>query len=135
MAATTAASTIPATTNNALKYMSSIFDPKGDLPVLDIGQRAGETGYFEFIQASEMTYPLMKGQDLFGRHFFCMKAHGQVQTFFQRFMQFHGCWADSGSLVQFTDYLIDGNIINQKAMEKVVAFVTKLRSASAVQTK
>ncbi len=129
MTVTAASTKVPEFTANALEYMTSLFDPAGNLPKLDIGQRTGETEYIDFILAEEMSHPMMKGTDRFGRHFFCMKSGGRVHTFFQRCSDSTASWTDAGSLVSFGDYLIDAGFIRQKSMEKVIALVTKFRSS------
>lgn len=40
---------------------------------LDLGLRGGTTDYIDFIQYNEVIYPLMKGIDMFGRHFVVIK--------------------------------------------------------------
>lgn len=67
------------------------------LPVLDIGDRIGDTGYLDFIQPEHMPHSVMRGTDSVGRPFISLKIRsnsprepdGQdpfVITFFQRFI-------------------------------------------------
>lgn len=65
-----------------------------DCPILDIGQRQGNTYYIDFIKFEEVTSPIMKGIDKFSRPFIVIKVNGKLtdgsniqlfQTFFQRY--------------------------------------------------
>lgn len=46
-----------------------------DIPILDIGQRVGWTGYIDFIQSADMTHPLMRGVDHYMRPFLAIKVN------------------------------------------------------------
>ena len=43
------------------------------IPIQDIGRREGSTGYIDFLKWEEVTEPVMKGMDLFGRRFVVIK--------------------------------------------------------------
>jgi hypothetical protein len=85
-------------------FDNQLYDNISD--ILDISDRQGWTGYIDFIKADEMTAPIMKGVDINGRNFLCLKVKGEVyydtnthtfeyfQTFFQRYsddMLWMGC--------------------------------------------
>lgn len=65
------------------------------LPVLDIGDRTGGTGYLDFLQPNDLTHSVMRGADAGGRPFISLKlnvpsqsrhpSYQTVITFFQRF--------------------------------------------------
>ena len=67
------------------------------LPVLDIGDRSNErTSHIDFIRTNEITAPVMRGRDKFGREFFTIRATRGIsrrsyQVFFQREVV-GGCW-------------------------------------------
>lgn len=67
-----------------------------NLPILDIGDSIGPTGYIDFIPLKEITHPVMKGQDFFKRKFIVLKAIVDnklcVQTFFQRYSDNTELW-------------------------------------------
>ncbi len=46
-----------------------------DIPILDLGQRVGWTGYIDFIQSADMTHPIMKGVDHYMRPFLAIKVN------------------------------------------------------------
>ena len=60
-----------------------------DLPVLDIGDKKGHTGYIDFIQVKDMSHSAMQGIDAYGRFFIALKYSDhetqRVGTFFQRY--------------------------------------------------
>ena len=75
-----------------------------DVHVLDIGSREGFTDYIDFIREDELTHPIMKGCDKYGRYFVVVKfivsvetknkkkeIRKFVQTFFQRYTGSR-CW-------------------------------------------
>ena len=47
---------------------------KKDLPILDIGDRVGSTGYIDIIKNNEIIYPVMKGKDYINRPFIVIKC-------------------------------------------------------------
>lgn len=49
-----------------------------DVPILNIGNRVGHTGYIDFILEKEVQYPIMKGKDCFGRSFIVLKLNGVI---------------------------------------------------------
>lgn len=72
--------------------MDSLWDSL-DCPVLDIGDRRGDTDYIDFIHVNELSHPITKGIDCLNRKFFCLQftitheghSKTQYQTFFQRY--------------------------------------------------
>lgn len=76
-----------------------------NLPVLDIGDRIGLTGYIDFIRNDDMQYPVMKGRDRFNRPFIAIKVAKRLKTtpdelptfsvgtFFQRYSDNKRDWA------------------------------------------
>jgi len=71
-------------------------EPFRNLPVLDIGDRVGFTGYIDFIKPKDMVAPMMTGRDIHGRRFIavCVDIYGKdnkeylgsgVGTFFERY--------------------------------------------------
>lgn len=73
------------------------------LSVLDIGNRMGSTGYIDFLQTGDLTAPIMRGQDRYGRPFISIKLRDRasrlesVITFFQRYDE-GGRWSYGGEL-------------------------------------
>lgn len=71
------------------------------LPVLDIGNKVGDTGYIDFIKAADMEHPVMRGKDMYGRPFIAIKVKAEgrcpfrevVGTFFQRYDDCKFSWA------------------------------------------
>tara|TARA_B100000575_G_scaffold187123_1_gene150734 strand:+ start:66 stop:599 length:534 start_codon:yes stop_codon:yes gene_type:complete len=59
------------------------------LPILDIGNRVGQTDYIDFIKWDEVIHPVMRGRDIYSRHFIVIKMiidnKKIMQTFFQRY--------------------------------------------------
>ena len=59
------------------------------LPVLNIGDAYGQTGYIDFIRPDMMSHRVMRGIDHYGRAFISIRfkqfAHTDVLTLFQRF--------------------------------------------------
>ena len=67
-----------------------------DLPMLDLGEKVGFTGYIDFIRPNDMISPMMVGRDVHGRRFIavCVDIYGKdnkeylgsgVGTFFERY--------------------------------------------------
>ena len=54
--------------------LNEIMEITTDFDVLDIGNRIGMTGYIDFIDINEITVPVMKGTDTYGRPFFTVCA-------------------------------------------------------------
>ena len=69
-------------------------------PVLDIGSRYGQTGYIDFINIKEVTSPIMRGVDNWGRKFIVFKLliDGKLvlQTLFQRYKDNLYLWKGCG---------------------------------------
>ena len=72
-------------------------DMLNNLPILDIGDKRGWTGYIDFIKAEDMEYPIMIGQDCHYRPFIAIKYKSNdvfmVGTFFQRYTDDSKSWA------------------------------------------
>lgn len=82
-----------------------------ELPILDLGQKNGATGYIDFIQASDLSHSVMRGIDMNNRPFVSIKFHVRpnpnssdinvqntkhyeaVGTFFQRYADNAELWA------------------------------------------
>ena len=72
-----------------------------NIPVLNIGKRQGGTEYIDFIHPKEVTFPVMKGIDIFRRPFIVVKFFVDykyicVQTFFQRYSNDKKLWVGCG---------------------------------------
>ena len=69
-------------------YLEKIHNKK-NIPILKTGRRVGATGYIDYINKKEITDPVMKGIDYYGRKFIVIKAIVDkkvcIQTFFQRY--------------------------------------------------
>lgn len=52
----------------------------GTLPVLDVGDKEGTTGYIDFITPKMMSAPIMRGTDRYGRPFFCFAVTSKVRS-------------------------------------------------------
>lgn len=84
------------------------------LPVLDLGEREGKTLYIDFIKEYEMTAPIMKFEDKFGRKGIAVRTEEGVQTFFHRYKQ-EATWSDAGRGISITGYFIDQGLVNKTA--------------------
>jgi hypothetical protein len=71
------------------------------LPILEIGNRTGATGYLDFLKIQDLPHPVMRGTDHAGRPFISVRLRsnrnqdrGQqfVVTFFQRYSDSGGRW-------------------------------------------
>lgn len=74
-------------------------------PILNIGDRVGETGYIDFIDANDFTEPFNKGYDVFGRKFISFRAIIEYEdgntretftTVFQRYRLDEFLWMGAG---------------------------------------
>ncbi len=99
---------------------------------LNIGSRVGGTQYIDFIKWEEVTEPMVKGYDCFGRKFIVLKfLLGDIkimQTFFQRYSHgdgWMGCGHATVNLMETPGYInkkqIDllHDVINNKVVEIV----------------
>lgn len=119
------------------------------LPVLDIGERMGDTGYIDFINPGEMKAPIMRGRDMNGREFFTLRvqqtlANGRVwemcQTFFQRYTHLAN-WSDGGTRFIFpVSHIIDdsgkiseGNLEAYKQLEELIKTGTLTKNTYVIQ--
>lgn len=74
-----------------------------EIPLLDLGSRQSEDGFIDFIVVEDMTSPIMKGEDVYGRPFVAVKLQTKntksgeqaevVGTFFQRYDNDFHTWA------------------------------------------
>ena len=60
-----------------------------NIPNYDVGNRNGQTDYIDYLKWEEITEPVMKGIDIFGRHFVVVKMKIDnklfMETYFQRY--------------------------------------------------
>ena len=74
------------------------------IPVLDIGTRQGSTGYIDFIKPDVMASRIMKGIDVFGRAFVCMRfiqsERSSVLTLFQRYRSGSLFWVTNNTTLR-----------------------------------
>ena len=60
-----------------------------NIPDYDVGNRNGQTDYIDYLKWDEITEPVMKGIDIFGRHFVVVKMKIDnklfMETYFQRY--------------------------------------------------
>lgn len=72
------------------------------IPVLDVSDRAGWTGYINFIRPDELSHPIMRGVDKVNRPFFVIRAENAktsdlvTVTYFQRYSDDIQTWAQGG---------------------------------------
>ena len=85
--------------------LESLYDEL-DVPILDIGDRQGDTDYIDFLTLDEVTEPVMKGIDKFSRKFIVVKfmvdEEKLMQTFFQRYTEgslWMGCGHSTRNLI------------------------------------
>ena len=74
-----------------------------DIPLLNLKGKWSDSGFIDFIKTEEMSNPIMKGEDIFGRPFVAVKVKTKnlktleemevVGTFFQRFDNDFHTWA------------------------------------------
>ena len=71
-----------------------------DIPVLDIGRRIGHTEYIDFLKWNEVKYPIMKGVDIYRRHFLVVKmivdGNKIMETYLQRYTGDNTNWMACG---------------------------------------
>ena len=86
--------------------LSNILTEAQTLPVLNIQQRTGLTGYIDFISINEIVSPVMTGLDVFHRPFITVCANmlydnnesvPTFTTFFQRYNDGSRIWMACGS--------------------------------------
>ena len=60
-----------------------------NIPNYDVGNRNGQTDYIDYLKWDEITEPVMKGIDIFSRHFVVVKIKIDnklfMETYFQRY--------------------------------------------------
>jgi hypothetical protein len=124
------------------------FTSINNLPVLDLGERVGDTQYIDFIKWDEVTSSAMTGIDILNRPFVVVKfkidneTSPYMQTFFQRYTNEPQLWMGCGhamtSLMDTTggmkpvqqeliNRVIDGNrvVITKEHRPTVASFVGK----------
>ena len=103
-----------------------------NLPILNIGNRQGDTDYIDFIRPNQVEYPAMKGYDLFNRPFIVIKfyldyKHICVQTFFQRYSNNKMFWLSAGHFGQHLINTRTGITIHQTEL------ISKILNGQKVQ--
>ena len=100
--------------NSHLKmYPKMLIDALGEtdkiitIPIYDIGERIGWTGYIDFIYREDMKYPVMRGLDSYGRSFLTLSYNlyyedgkfmsNKVESFFQRYIDDSGVWTSGNT--------------------------------------
>ena len=81
--------------------MPSFIPSMENVPVLDLGDQRGNTGYIDFVKAEDVQFPVMRGIDVYGRPFVAIKAQLEgkcefpevVGVFFQRYADNTTDWA------------------------------------------
>lgn len=83
-----------------------------EIPVLDLGDNVGATGYLNFLQLDDLSHPVMRGLDRWSRPFLSVKAtqhfpdgrtETSVGTIFQRFRDNPFFWVRAHSGVSLFD--------------------------------
>ena len=69
------------------------------IPILDIGSREEATSYGDFLKWEEVTEPVMKGMDLFGRRFVVLKLSIEDTNFMETYFQRYSDCFQNGCLV------------------------------------
>jgi hypothetical protein len=87
----------------------------GRVPVLDLGEGIGHTGYLDFVTPAMMTAPVMVGVDSAGRPFIALRywARGleRVEVLFQRYAGDGQTWTSGGAS------LVCGGALDQQDTE------------------
>ena len=60
-----------------MDVINEIMNDSTDFDILDVQDRTGVTGYIDFIDAKEITAPVMKGTNIFSWPFFMVCAEIQ----------------------------------------------------------
>ena len=100
-----------------IKYNKELIDFTSDLcyvdDILNIGNRVGGTDYIDFISFTEVTKPIMKGYDCYGRPFMVLKLNingeNVMQTFFKRYTNGTG-WMGCGHATKRNIIRTDGGM-------------------------
>lgn len=101
-----------------------------ELPIIDIGDREGETGYIDFIKPKEMQSPIMRGTDKYNRKFFTIRAKHKksnrfyTQTFFRRYVC-QNKWSYGGkNIVPFEcGVIFNDNTLEKEALQNLREFL------------
>lgn len=93
------------------------------LPILEVGEKCGDTGYIDFIRKEEIKFPIMGGIDDGHRPFFVMEVVSDdedkihyAQTFFQRWTDNQDKWV-SGDIVGRTIFMSTSPTMNNKHID------------------
>ena len=115
------------------------------IPYLEIGNRQGHTDYIDFLKFDEVTHPIMRGLDLWGRQFYVIKflvnnEEKLMQTFFQRYSRIDSLWQGCGhatvNLIDtsggmskeqflFLEQIINGEKVKLEEKHRPVKFANK----------
>ena len=92
---------------------------------LSIGNRVGSTEYIDFIKWEEVTDPVMKGVDCFGRSFLVVKflindSEPIMQTFFQRYSHYNSNWMGCGHATKLLFGVNIVSTIQSQFIEKII---------------
>ena len=105
-----------------------------DLPVLDIGDKKGHTGYIDFIQVKDMSHSAMQGIDAYGRFFIALKYSDhetqRVGTFFQRYSN-ENSWAYG--TCYWSSLLYHNSRVRQESYNKLKKRLTDLINGKTVK--
>ena len=108
---------------NFLKFNNDeLYNKYQNLPVLNIGRLNGVTDYLDFFTLKQVTHPIMKGTDVFGRKFIVIKCviNNKIfmQTFFQRYSDNTNHWMGCGHA---TSLIIDTSGGMEEIQFKLIA--------------
>lgn len=100
------------------------------LPILDVDKIKGNEGYdyIDFITPNDMTAPIMRGKDRYGREFFSIRAQDiggntAVQTIFKRYSE-GNIWTSGGSqIIRINSFLIDFLKIEKKPYQELKTLI------------
>ena len=110
------------------------------LPILDLQNRMGSTGYLDFVRVEDMSHSIMKGTDAYGRPFVSLKIkeategeteHKCVGTFFQRYSDDEKSWA-YGTCYSSGNLLYNDSRIRPDAYEKVQYILSNLSQGKTI---
>jgi hypothetical protein len=102
-----------------LMILHQIFSTK--YPILDIGERYGQSGYLDFIHPDELTSDIMCGKDMYGRNFIVFKCETVVHSnslqfftiFFQRYSNNEYLYHTAGNFGKYLFDTVGGTTLDQ----------------------